>query len=352
LSGVEAVDTPRVSAGALLPGPQALWIISRGLCRCASIELPPVARRKQIAAAGLQLRQLSPFAATGAYLVASKTRATVWYWDNAEVERAAASQGLKAEDLWVVPETLMYSPAVDGLRLVACADGVEAQRWEGGMIVASQWWSHQPGPAEWSLFVRQIGPAAADVSRTVPPALQHPARLRLPWATNALPGGRGAARRDVERSAHALLGTALLLWSSWLGGAWLKLEWEARRVAAEHERLTRQAAPVMEARRAALDDARVVEAIAAVAKHPDPRLVLADLAEALPADGLTVAELELRDGALRARLTASTAHPPISDLVERINGSRWLADAKASTESGGRVVNVTAAVRAKPPVAP
>ncbi|HXF45981.1 MAG TPA: hypothetical protein VNK91_07665 [Burkholderiaceae bacterium] len=311
-----------------------------------------MAQRKQVAAAELQLRQLSPFAETGAYLVASKTRATVWYWDNAEVERAAASQGLNTEDLWVVPETLMYSPAIDGLRLVACADGVEAQRWEGGVIVASQWWPHEPSPAEWSLFARQLGPAAADVSRTVPPAVQHPPRLRVPWATNALPGGPGAARRDVEKGAYALLGTALLLWSGWLGGAWLKLEWEARRVAAEYERLTREAAPVMEARRAALDDARVVEAISAVAKYPDPRLVLADLAEALPADGLTVAELELRDGVLRARLSASAPHPPISNLVERLNGSSWLVNAKASTESGGRVVNVTANVRAKPPTAP
>lgn len=306
-----------------------------------------MARRRQIAAVVLQLRQLSPFAETGAYLVASKTRATLWYWDSAEVERAAASQALDAEGLWIVPETVMYSPATDGLRLVACADGFEAQRWEGGVIVASQWWAHEPSPAEWSLFARQLGAAAADVSRTVPPAIQHPARLRAPWATNALPGRRGAASRDVEWGAYALLGTALLLWSSWLGGAWLKLEWEARRVAAEYERLTREAAPVMEARRAALDDARVIEALAAVARHPDPRLVLAALAEALPADGLTVAELELRDGALRARLSAGSAHPPISDLVERLNGSGWLVNAKASTESGGRAVNVTAEVRAK-----
>jgi hypothetical protein len=345
-SGVETVAAPRANVS-WLPGPQALWIVSRGLCRCTCIELPPVARRKQIAAAALQLRQLSPFAETGAYVVASPARATVWYWDGAEVERAAASLALPAQDLWVVPESVMYAPAGDGLRLIACADGVEAQRWDGGVIVASRWWPRAPGAAEWSLFARQLGAAAAEVGSAVP-ALQRPARLRAPWATSALPGGRGATRRDLEKGAYALAGTALLLWASWLGGAWLKLDGEARRVAAEYERLAREAAPVIEARSAALADARVAEALAAVARHPDPRLVLAALAEALPAEGMRVAEVEVRDGTLRARLAASSAHPPISELVERLNGSAWLVNAQASTEGGGFVVNVTAGIRANP----
>jgi hypothetical protein len=60
---------------------------------------------------------------------------------------------------------------------------------------------------------------------------------------------------------------------------------------------------------------------------------------------MTVADLELRDGKLRARLSAQSPNPPIGDLVERLNGSGWLLNAKASTESVTRTINLDAEVR-------
>jgi hypothetical protein len=345
LSGVETIESPRVSVGSLLPGPQALWIVSRGLCRCTAIDLPPVSRNKQMSAVALQLRQLSPFATTGAFVVAGDDRATAWYWDDADVHHAAACVDMNADDLWIVPEALMLPRGPDGVRLLACADGFEAQRWLGGVLVASQWWPREPTAADWSLFARQLGAAGADVSRSVPPAVEHPRRLRVPWATSALASSRGVHRRQLEKGAYVVLGAALMLWTSWLAGSWLKLDAEQRRIDAGQQRLSREAAPVVSARRAALDDVRILEAVAAVARQPDPRLVMAALAQALPAEGMTVADLELRDGKLRARLSAQSPNPPIGDLVERLNGSGWLLNAKASTESVTRTINLDAEVR-------
>jgi hypothetical protein len=345
LSGVEAVETRRISAGSLLPGPQALWILSRGLCRCRSFELPQLPRRKQIASLRLRLRHDSPYANTGVYAIASGSRAVVWYWDNAEVDRVAGERGLRSADLWVVPETLLQPHPAEGLRLTACADGVEAQRWSEGLIVASQWWPHAPTPSEWGLFARQLGAAGAAISRTEPPAVQKVGRQRAPWAGSVVSDERGSSRGDAEKAAYVLAGTALVVWACWLGGSWLKLEAERLRIDAEQERLVRDAAPVVAAREGALGDLRVIESLAAVARQPDPRLLLAALGDALPVEGLTVSEIDLRDGTLRARLAATSPNPPIAELVEKLNRSGWLANAKASTESGGRAVDVTAEVR-------
>lgn len=346
-SGVEAVGTRRLSAGSLLPGPRALWIVARALCRCRSLPLPPVARRKQIESVRLRVRQDSPYPSTGIYAVAAGGQATVWHWDNAEVDRAAAAIGLSPADLWVVPETLVQPRAPDGLRLAACADGVDAQLWSGGLIVASQFWPQAPGAAQWGLFARQLGAAGAGVSRSEPPPLQRLERLRSPWAASVAGNRRGASRRDAEQAVYVLAGTALVVWACWLGGAWLKLESERLRIAGEREQLAREAAPVVAAREAALRDLRYLEALHAATGEPDPRLLLAALGQSLPAAGLRVSEVDLRDGTLRARLSATTAHPPIADLVQRLSASGWLADPKASTEGGGRAVEVTAAVRGR-----
>ncbi|MFO0102629.1 MAG: hypothetical protein ACK53J_11845, partial [Betaproteobacteria bacterium] len=168
-------------------------------------------------------------------------------------------------------------------------------------------------------------------------------RLALPRAANEAPRpARAAGRAPLERTAYLAGAAFFAVWASWQAGAWIKAETESRRIAAELERLDAQASPLLEARRAAMDDLRFIEQGLSIARYPEPRAVLAALMGALPSEGVSVSDLDLRDGTLRARLVAATPNPPISEMVDQLNRSGVLRNAKAATELGGRTVNVTA----------
>ncbi|MCA3212225.1 MAG: hypothetical protein ACK50B_10275 [Betaproteobacteria bacterium] len=344
-SGVEALALPRLRPPAWVPGHQALWIVSRQLTRFISLPLPAtLARRKRAAAAALQLRTLSPFAQTESFISLAGSRAQVWFWDAQVVATAAQALGLDPADLWCVPEGAMVAPpAVDGVRLLQVADGVEAQAWKGGVLTASQFWAALPQPFEWASFVRQLGPEGATLDRERTPAARCEPRLALPRAANEAPRpARAAGRAPLERTAYLAGAAFFAVWASWQAGAWIKAETESRRIAAELERLDAQASPLLEARRAAMDDLRFIEQGLSIARYPEPRAVLAALMGALPSEGVSVSDLDLRDGTLRARLVAATPNPPISEMVDQLNRSGVLRNAKAATELGGRTVNVTA----------
>jgi hypothetical protein len=340
-AGVEALAAPRASAASMLPGPQALLILSRRLTRFASLELPPMARRRRLAALRLQLGQLTPYERTGAFALLGAARAALWYWDRTAVDNTA--QSLEVDSPWVVPEALMTAPGADGLRLVACAEGVEAQQWRDGLPVGCQWWPRPPGETEWTAFLRQLGPQAA--GEAMPP-LQRLPWLRTPWAVNALPAEQAVGAASVERLAYGAGALALAIWASWLAGAWIKVEVTSRRNAEALAAVSQTREPAVRARREAIEDARYVEQLYAALK-PDPRGVLVALAQALPVEGLALADFDLRDGMVRARLTSKAANPPITELVERLNASAAITDAKVNTESGGRAVIVTAQTRAR-----
>lgn len=327
----------------MLPGPQALLILSRRLTRFSSIELPPMSRRRQLAALRLQLAQLTPYKRTGGFVLLGATRAALWYWDQAVVDSAVQSLELKSP--WVVPEVVMTERCGAGMRLVACAEGVEAQQWREGLPVGCHWWSRLPDEAEWAAFLRQLGPQA--IGTGLPP-LQRLPWLRSPWAVNALPMEQTIGAASVERLAYSAAAVALAIWASWLAGAWIKVEATSRRNAAALAAVSQSSEPAVRARREAIEDARYVEQLYATLK-PDPRSVLAALAQAMPVEGLALAEFDLREGAVRARLTSKMPNPPpITELVERLNASAVMTDAKANTESGGRAVIVTAQTRARP----
>ena len=318
--------------------------MSRRLCRFTSLILPALSRRQRVSAVQLHLREASPFAATGAYAVLGAERAAVWFWDAAEVSSAARECGVPVERLWIAPEEVMLDPAADGVRVVECLEGFSAQRWANGQLAASYWWPERPNDAAWSMFLRQLGAAAADLPSSAP-SPQRIARRMLPWAANDLPSSRGAGAPDLERVLYAAGAAALIAWASWLGGNWLRLEFEARRIAAEIEQQRQAAAPTVRAREAALEDAQYVQTLVGHARYPDLRLVLAALARALPGEGLTVNEIDIKDGALRAQLSAAAANPPIAELVKALNDSRIVVNAKANTEIGGRLISLTADIR-------
>src|SRR3990172_2060065 len=149
----------------------AQWVLSRPLYRFRRFDLEHVPKAQRTQALRLQIRQWSPYASPGQYVVWGQDDALVWAWD---------------------ADRLLHPTLLSGLRLVACLDGVEGQLWRERRPVHSRWWPESPSATEWLNFQRDAGIAPGQGDAV--PAPQAPPWLKQPWAKTAdLGRGEGQA---------------------------------------------------------------------------------------------------------------------------------------------------------------
>jgi len=146
---------------ATVPAPNrvgaAQWVLSRPLYRFRRFDLKHISKAQRTQALRLQIRQWSPYAGPGQYVVWGQDHALVWAWDADRLEADLAAQELKPKSTRVIPESLLHPPLLSGLRLVACLDGVEGQLWQEQRPVHSRWWPETPSATEWLNFQRDAG---------------------------------------------------------------------------------------------------------------------------------------------------------------------------------------------------
>ena len=146
------------AAAHLAPG-QTL-VLSRAWCRFRLYRAPEGLQPSQIArAARLHAEEHAPFEASGTLLMRTPQGAAIWYWDKARVgavnPRGAAPVGACA------PETL-YRDVGDGWRILVCVEGLEAQYWEQGGLVASSWRRSAFTREQWAAFVLGVESAGRE----------------------------------------------------------------------------------------------------------------------------------------------------------------------------------------------
>ena len=160
------------------------WVVPRAELLHRRLDLNSLPPRQRKAAAHIALMRERPTADAAERLAWTNGGiAHAWLWSPPGDVAAAIAQGGN----WL-PETLLQRPPTeDGMRLVNQLDGVEGQVWQGGALLASQWWPQRPTLADWHRFVRSSGRMAAEYE-TVPFAQDIP--LSRPWARVARRGGR------------------------------------------------------------------------------------------------------------------------------------------------------------------
>ncbi|GAB3260000.1 hypothetical protein [Chitinimonas naiadis] len=148
-------------------------VLSRAMIRHTYFDLAAIPRPRRGAALLLMIRQWSPFPVYGHLVSWGNEGAMVWCWD-----AAALASSNTEPDAAVLPETIMRPASeTDGVRLITCIDGVEAQHWQSGELRHSRWWAAQPSPAEWQAFQRACGSRADGVV----PAQQNIPFQDKPW---------------------------------------------------------------------------------------------------------------------------------------------------------------------------
>jgi hypothetical protein len=121
------------------------WVVSRALCRFFKVPLAAEAAvSNQLDALALQVARLSPFAETGSHFHFTEDFVSLWLWDLQAVRNAGEAIGVDVARLWILPETALLPAAEEGVRLVRTIEGVEAQSWRKGSLVASRRWPALP----------------------------------------------------------------------------------------------------------------------------------------------------------------------------------------------------------------
>lgn len=278
-------------------------MLSRALCRFARFDLKSVAKAQRARALDLQVRQWSPYAASGTCVLWEQDGALVWVWDADLVSAAAAAHGLKPAQLAAVPETLFYPRRDNGIYLYSALDGFEGQIWRDGNLLGSRWWPAMPNGGEWLNFQRDIGAAADGRVAEVPQPLaaewgNKPWGKPVSLAQTQTEGGR------YERGVVYVAALSLLAPTLWYGMNLIKLRQAMAVRSTELRELSGRAEPIQAARGQALDALNRASALQSLNPYPDQLSLMGRVAEVLPKDGAYLKEWEFLNGKLKIVVTS------------------------------------------------
>ena len=308
------------------------WL-SRALYRCKFLPLGQVPGGERRAVLRNLLLAWAPFDQAEYRVVWQGDAALAVAWDRVVVDRLLSSAGgSRSIALW--PETFLREPpSQDGLRVLQCLEGVEAQLWHGGSLQASRWWPQLPDALEAQTWLHSLGANA--VAGSALPALSPAAWRRRPWADLQSLDGLSSTTSRLERVAvgAALVGLAALTGAQ---AHQVLAAYEAgQAVQRDRQRLLLEAAPVLAARERAETLAREAESLAEQMNGVSPLDVLRHLADVLPARGVTLKELELSGPQLRLAVELA---PELqrSALVKDLQSGGWLSKVAEARDNSNR----------------
>lgn len=296
LQGTEKTETPQNRFGALQ------WILSRPLYRFQAFDLAQVPAKNRAQALRLELAQWTPFTSSDYYVSWHGQQALVWCWDSDKVNRAIAAQGLKPQRARILPETTLQTPAEDGVVLSRCQEGFEGQLWRKSQLEHSRWWQQLPTQDEWLMFQRDTG-IPPDQQQNQPPAARVSPLNPLPWLNET--GSASGQGIQLERLIMALGVLLLLAPTFWYGFSSYKLQRSISQLHDQQAKLQREAEPVIQARRQALDYFSRISSLRALDPYPEQLALMAKIAEALPNDKSHLKDWDFQSGQLKITLTSS-----------------------------------------------
>lgn len=265
LSADGSLTTVAEASAPFLP---PLVLLDRELCVFERFASPATGRAAR-AAARLYGRTAAPFDRTGFIMTPCPGGYGLWWWDLDRSDALLAERFARVLPA-AVPETLAQPSLSAGWRQVRLADGYEAQRWEGGKLVASVWRPKAFDDAAWGVFTRTAVDGAEEAPERAPPAQTLP--VVADPALLILGGRRGGVESWAQPAAAFGVALALGLGAFFAGQA-VRLDALADRAAAETTVLA-AARPASEVGRLRAQLARL-DGFSTLLDRPDPSASLA-----------------------------------------------------------------------------
>jgi hypothetical protein len=202
-----------------------------------------------------------------------------------------AEAGMKSASIY--PETdLQPRPAKDGLRLIACQDGMEAQIWKEGELAASRWWVGHPPADEWARFL---------VANDLSPEIQSLEPQKLPWLDRpwgGSPFGLKGLNLGQERTwVYLALAVFCFFFFREVATIWKYRQAEAALEEKVHE-MTAEVEPRLKARAKALEELPAMKELLALNPYPTQLELMAAVAEKFPSEETLLFEWNYNKGHL------------------------------------------------------
>jgi hypothetical protein len=331
LESVEPVDAPRRRG-------RMQWVLSRALCHFTRVPLVRIANHSRDAVR-LRARADAPFGEPAFAEDWHDGAVAIWCWDRALVWRVIEDAGFDPSRVRVIPEAaLQERPGSDGVRLVTALDGVDAQLWRGGSLVASRWFATVPSDADWTLFQRGI---ALQDPQPHAPAPVSPRWLHKPWLSGAVPFlPTQVAPGQVAATIALIAGLAL----AWRAGEAIALGIFESRLDRQQMRGAVALVELEAARRNALIDGDVVQAIGKLDPFPSQLALLAAIAEKLPEES-RITDWNWQGGDLAFTILASQEPVDVPNVVRSLSSVPLLSNLVADRSADGRGIVLRCRVR-------
>ncbi len=296
-------------------------VVSRELCRLKWFALAHVPAGERADALRVQALAWQPFDESALCLVLSGEEGLAVAWDARLVREALADRGLLPQRCRILPEVLLRAAGTDGARLVRMSQGVEAQVWRGGRLVASRWWPDAPAPEAWRLFSQSLSGNAA--TWPLPPLEEAPPWLSKPWAMALADQANDQAQES--RIVNVAL-AALLFCVGLVGAQWWNVDRALREQRAANADMRSSLGPVLAERDAAVQrNAEAMQWAQWLVPTVLPVELFEGLHEALAKRQVLVKELDWRGDRLRMGLQVPSTLPR-SELLKGLQGVRQFAN--------------------------
>jgi len=308
--------------------------LSRAFCVHERFDLThlPAARRHQ--ALALKLESVAPFPDADHWVGWRGGVAHVWFWSRASLPDDIHS----AHPL--VPETVLHEPG-EGIRLVKCLEGFEAQYWEDGQLRRSRWWPELPDAGAWNNFIRALG--GFPLAR--PDQASEAVWLRSSWARRSGSAADGLMRR--EREIVIGMATVFALAYGWQMVALAKYAAEINQAEARIDALSREANEELEARNQALSRADDIAYFVNQQAVLSQQQMMATVLSVLPVDAQFYRwrfEHGRRDQPLRFEVDFEQSVDTV-DIIRRLEGIDFIRGVSAERTRGDTRVEFRADLR-------
>ncbi|MCV2441016.1 hypothetical protein LNV28_22295 [Paucibacter sp. DJ2R-2] len=229
---------------------------------------------------------------------------------------------------------MLRSPGQDGIRLLRCLEGVEAQVWHKGWLVASRWWVELPTDQEWRLFLHAGGGGLLTEADTHSPQLGDVEWVDRPWSTLRSPDRESHQNLGLERRVVSIAALALTVGIAAVG----RQLWDLNQSIVQREEslasLRDSAAEVLSSRDRALKSASQAQQLATWLGEPLPIEVIGHLHDTLSKSGVQIKEMDLTGSKLRIGLQLSSQATRAA-VVRDLQAGGWFKGVSETTGNSG-----------------
>ena len=297
--------------------------------------------RKRRGFASMAIGRWSPFADPQFHVEWVGDRAMVWAWSRGRVLGTGQDDAVELQALAprrVLPESLYRGqPLAEGEELLRVDSGVEGRIWRDHVLVASEWWPHVPGLADWNLFRRGAGlPSSAGM-----PALADAALGDVAWTAQRGEGWSEVATRHRSAVLAAVVGLATAVLAVPLVAA-IALAVSIWQVEQEIASQGEDVQSVLAAREQAERDLAQVDSLLAL-RPPGAQIELMSAVLGLVPPDARILEWRMPDPD-RIEIDISAARPDPQAMVEAWEGSGRFRDVTAELGRTPQEISIKATI--------